>query len=73
MSPETKEEYLLFGYNKALENIFEVYRYQSLSESFIKDLHYFLYESLTPEFGGKYKKPYLCIKIKDYGRGYNSF
>ena len=24
-------------------------------------------------FGGKYEKPYLCIKIKDYGRGYNSF
>ena len=24
-------------------------------------------------FGGGYEKPYFCIKIKDYGRGYNSF
>lgn len=65
MSPETKEEYLLFGYNKALENIFEVYRYQSLSESFIKDLHYFLYESLTPDFGGKYKTEQNYIREFD--------
>ena len=65
MSPETKEEYLLLGYNKALENIFEVYRYQSLSESFIKDLHYFLYESLTPEFGGKYKTEQNYIREFD--------
>ena len=65
MSPETKEEYLLFGYNKALDNIFEVYRYQSLSESFIKDLHYFLYESLTPDFGGKYKTEQNYIREFD--------
>jgi len=65
MDPETKEEYLLFGYNKALENIFEVYRYQSLSESFIKDLHYFLYESLTPDFGGKYKTEQNYIREFD--------
>lgn len=55
LDPETKEEFLLFGYNKALENVFKVYKYQPLSESYIKDLHYFLYESLTPGFGGKYK------------------
>jgi len=55
VGPETKEEYFLFGYNNALENIFQVYKYQSLSESYIKDLHYFLYQSITPEFGGKYK------------------
>ena len=55
LSPETKEEYLLYGYNKALEKVFEVYKYQSLSESFVKDLHYYLFESLTPEFGGNYK------------------
>lgn len=54
-TPETKEEFMLFGYNKALENIFEVYKYQSLNEAYIKDLHYFLFESLNPEFGGKYK------------------
>ena len=55
MNPETKEEYFLLGYNNALENVFQVYKYQSLSESYIKDLHYFLYQSITPEFGGKYK------------------
>lgn len=65
MEPETEEEYLLFGYNKALENIFEVYKYQSLSESYIKDLHYFLYESLTPEFGGKYKTEQNYIREYD--------
>ena len=48
MDPETKEEYLLFGYNKALENIFQVYKYQSLSESYIKDLHYYLYDASDP-------------------------
>ena len=65
MDPETKEEYLLFGYNKALENIFQVYKYQSLSESYVKDLHYFLYESLTPEFGGKYKTEQNYIREYD--------
>ena len=65
MDPETKEEYLLFGYNKALENVFEVYKYQSLSESYIKDLHFFLYESLTPEFGGKYKTEQNYIRDFD--------
>lgn len=65
MNPETKEEYLLFGYNKALENVFQVYKYQSLSESYIKDLHYFLYESLTPEFGGHYKLEQNYIREYD--------
>jgi len=65
MDPETKEEYFLFGYNKALENVFEVYKYQSLSESYIKDLHYFLYESLTPDFGGKYKTEQNYIREFD--------
>lgn len=65
MSPETKEEYLLFGYNKALENVFQVYKYQSLSEEYIKDLHYYLYESLTPEFGGKYKVEQNYIREYD--------
>ena len=65
MDPETKEEYLLFGYNKALDNVFQVYKYQSLSESYIKDLHYFLYESLTPEFGGKYKAEQNYIREYD--------
>ena len=65
LPPETKEEYLLYGYNKALENVFEVYKYQSLTESYIKDLHYFLYESLTPEFGGKYKSEQNYIREYD--------
>lgn len=55
LNPETKEEYLLCGYNEALEKVFQVYKYQSLSESFVKDLHYYLFKSLTPEFGGNYK------------------
>jgi len=55
MKPESKEEYLIFGYNKALENVLQVYKYQSLNESYILDLHYLMYESITPEFGGKYK------------------
>ncbi len=65
LDPETKEEYLLYGYNRALENVFNVYKYQSLNESFIKDLHYFLYESLTPEFGGKYKVEQNYIREYD--------
>lgn len=65
MVPETKEEYLLLGYNKALENVFEVYKFQTLSESYIKDLHYYLYESLTPEFGGKYKTEQNYIREYD--------
>lgn len=65
MDPETKEDYFLLGYNKALENIFKVYKYQSLSESYIKDLHYFLYESLTPDFGGKYKTEQNYIREFD--------
>lgn len=65
LDPETKEEYLLYGYNKALENVFKVYKYQSLNESYIKDLHYFLYESLTPDFGGKYKTEQNYIREYD--------
>lgn len=70
LNPETKEEFLLYGYNKALENVFEVYKYQSLSESYIKDLHYFLFESLTPEFGGKYKVEQNYIRECDKNGGF---
>lgn len=62
LAPETKEEYMILGYNKALENIYKVYKYQSLTESYILDLHYYLYESLTPEFGGKYKNEQNYIR-----------
>ena len=36
-----------------------------MSESYIKDLHYFLYESLTPQFGGKYKTEQSYIREYD--------
>lgn len=65
LDPKTQEEFLLFGYNKALENVFKVFKYQSLSEPYIKDLHYLLYESLTPEFGGKYKTEQNYIREYD--------
>ena len=65
LSPETKEEYLIYGYNKALDNVFKVHQYQSLSESYIKDLHYYLYESLTPDLCGKYKVEQNYIREYD--------
>ncbi len=65
LDPETKEEYLLNGYNNALENIFSIYKYQALTESYIKDLHYFLYKDITPDFGGKYKSSQNYIREYD--------
>ncbi len=65
LSPESEEEYLLCGYNKALENVFSVYQYQPLSESYIKDLHYMLYEGFAPDFGGKYKDSQNYIREYD--------
>ena len=70
MDPETKEEYLLHGYNEALQNVFIVYPYQELSESYIKDLHYFLYASFAPEFGGKYKSEPNAIREYDKKGGF---
>jgi len=65
LAPETKEEFLILGYNKALENVFSVYKYQTLTESYILDLHYYLYESITPDFGGKYKTEQNYIREYD--------
>lgn len=65
LEPETKEEFLIYGYNKALENVLNVYKYQTLTESYILDLHYIMYESLTPEFGGKYKTEQNYIREYD--------
>ncbi len=65
LNPETNEELMLYGYNKALENVFEVYKYQSLDESYIRDLHYFMYESINPGFGGKYKAEQNYIREYD--------
>jgi hypothetical protein len=33
--PEVYEDYMLTGYNKALERVISSYRYQSLDEAFI--------------------------------------
>jgi len=54
-SAETKEDYALLGYNKALTYMMENYKYLSLEESLIKDLHYMVYQDYSPDFGGKYK------------------
>lgn len=62
---ETQAEFLLGGYNKALGLIYETYKYQSLTEGFIKDLHYKLYEGYNPEFGGKYKTEQNYIREHD--------
>lgn len=63
--PQNKEEEMIVGYNKALERVFEVYQYQSLDESFILDLHYLMYESFNPSFGGRYKVEQNYIREYD--------
>lgn len=62
---ETKEDYALLGYNKALTYIMDNYKYLSLSESLIKDLHYKMYEDYMPVFGGKYKDVQNYINAYD--------
>jgi len=64
----TKEEFLLDGYNRAIDLINETYKYQSLNEAFIKDLHYKLYERFNPSFGGRYKVEQNYIREYD-GKG----
>jgi len=65
LAPETKEEFLIYGYNKAFEMVLDNYQYQSLTESFILDLHYQLYKSIMPIFGGKYKTEQNYIREFD--------
>lgn len=55
LSPETSEEKMLMGYNRALEHIFEVYGYQELDERFIRYLSQLEWELVNPSFGGEYK------------------
>lgn len=55
-TPSSFEDYMLTGYNKALEGIFSNYSYQVLDASFICDLHRQLYEGWNPGFGGRYKQ-----------------
>ena len=52
---ETREDYALLGYNKALTYLMDNYMNISLSESLIKDIHYMMYQDYLPDFGGKYK------------------
>jgi Fic family protein len=65
-NPETKEDYELLGYNKALTYMMENYQHLSLSEKTIKDFHYYMYEDYMPIFGGKYKT------IPNYINSYDS-
>ena len=64
--PETKEDYLLFGYNEALEYIYQNYKYISLNEKLIKELHYIMYKNISPAFGGKYKDSQNYIREYDH-------
>lgn len=63
---ETKEDFELLGYNKALTYMMDNYEYLSLSEELIKDLHYKMYQDYLPDFGGKYKT------IQNYINSYDS-
>lgn len=54
-APETKEEYLFSGYKHALENIFESFAHQQLTEDYIKGLRSHLVESMSLGFEIKYK------------------
>ena len=53
--PQSLQEYMLYGYNNALNLIDEVYKFQPLDRSFISTLHYYIYKDYNPEFGGRYK------------------
>lgn len=52
---KTIEDYELLGYNDALNYVMDNYQYLPLDEKLIKDLHYLMYKSFSPDFGGKYK------------------
>ena len=62
---ETKEDYELLGYNKALTYMMDNYEYLSLSEELIKDFHYKMYQDFSPDFGGKYKAIHNYINSYD--------
>ena len=53
--PQTLQEYMVMGYNNALDLIDEVYKYQTLDRSFVSTLHYYIYRDYNPDFGGRYK------------------
>lgn len=58
---ETKEEYLLSGYKRALETIFEGFAYQPLTEDYIKGLRSRLVDCMSFDFKAKYKKKQNAI------------
>lgn len=54
-NPVTFQEYMVKGYDNALNLINEVYKYQTLDRSFISNLHFYMYKDYHPEVGGKFK------------------
>ena len=55
LAPSTYEDFMLTGYNDALESIFKTYSYRKLDEDLILTLHQLMYEKWNPSFGGRYK------------------
>ena len=53
--PQTLQEYMLCGYNNAVDLIDSVYKFQTLDRSFVSTLHYYIYKDYNPDFGGRYK------------------
>ena len=49
------QEYMIKGYNNAIDLIDEVYKFQTLDRSFVSTLHYYIYKDYNPDFGGRYK------------------
>lgn len=55
LDPQTHDDFMLLGYNKSLELVYQVYKYQPLDVSFVLTLHQYLYRGWNPAFGGKFK------------------
>jgi len=51
----TFQQFMVVGYNNALDLIDQVYKFQPFDRSFISTLHYYIYKDYNPEFGGKFK------------------
>jgi Fic family protein len=68
MKPEAYEEFMLTGYNAALERVLASFSYQELDERFILDLHALMYQGYNPAFGGKWKDTQNYI-TQDDGKG----
>lgn len=66
--PKAYEEFMLTGYNSALERVFSSPTYQELDERFILDLHQLMYQGFNPEFGGRWKDSQNYI-VQDEGKG----